>query len=1517
MKKLAVLPSVALAAFAGFAADVAINVPDGVTQDFYTALAANGKTVQDLKDNKLVKTGGGTLVGTNEMASVFKNMDINAGVFSARVEGDLGVRTFATYNITVKDGATFRLDGGSSSTAMLLNRCVGLSGTGAPGEGGAVVCSGKSVGDYIAFKLGADATIATSYADGPTYCFKDGPYGDANVGRIDLNGHDLTLRTLGDGVGYVLVKRFDLRGDGRIVVDGAYFGQDPDPIRNLSYEPEIGYTTLVLKNGATFRPRSQGMVSLFDSIDLSSDSTIAGEEGGSAAFDLAIGGWVGTGAVSGLSSLTVSDTFTVRVSDLLDGNILSLECPLVFADGALFAVEGDLFALDPGATGRVKIAESSAGIEGCPTVFGQLGRHWSLEKSADGKSLELVYDPQVPAGAIDVVADWGLVPGAGATGNAALFNAKLAALSAAKPVLYFPAGDYVFEAPIAIGEKTGVTLMGDEVRGVLRAGEGVASLIDASGSTDCTITDLAFVGTTGPAVTATGATGLSVLRNTYVRVGGAIADAEGTYPVNAVDSTNVRVLDNRILDGVFYAAAVRLANSTKAADGEPIGGQVRIYVPVGETLTLSTALTQSGRTAYPLDARLVKTGGGTLVGEAAYGSLLRGVTVQEGVYSVASDDCFGIRQKWNDSELIRILPGGTLLFDSTNPKARIFFNRNMFVGGSGAPGMGGAIVFSKRCRAYCEYSQMTLTDDAVFATYLPGEYARYLKSYHEANKPPYRCRVRFSGHSLTLRTMPGAYGFTADCGIQIGEPSNGEDLIVDGGKFGQADEDLVPAFEGKAKPVRLVLRNGAEFRPRSQGFIDSFLGIAADSTSTIVGVGESEFDLTVGEWFGAGTVVSGVSSLVVTNAFTARVSDLASGGWLKVQAPLAFGAGTCFRTEGDLFTLKAGSSGRVKVAASESGIEGCPQVMGVLNGHWTLVKPGDDALEIAYDPQVPEGSIDVVADWGLVPGAGATGNAALFNAKLAALAAADPVLYFPAGDYVFEAPLVIGAKSGVTIAGDDARSVFRAGADLASLIDASGSTGCVISNLAFAGTTGPAVTASGAADLSVLRSTYTAIGGAIADVEGAYPVNAENSTNVRVLDNRILDGVFYTAAVRLENSTKAADGEPLDAQVRLYVPTGETLPLATAMTQSGRTEYPQDFRLVKAGGGTLIADPAYGSWICGVTVAEGVLSVDSNTSFGRQRTWGNAELIKVLPGGTLLFDTERDTAKMLWNRTLEIGGSGAPGMGGAIVFSWRCRGYCEYAQMTLTDDAVFATYRPGEFARFFKTYHEPNRDPYLSSIFFKGYDLTLLTMPGAYGFTVDYGIKLKKPTGGENLIVRGGVFGQTDEAEVSPFRDDGAGLVRLVLRDGAEFRPRSQSCVGIYSGIDCDATSSVVGSGASAFALTIGDWLGAGSVVSGISSFSITNGITSYAADITADKVASFACPVAISSGVKLRIADPDGIFAGLPRDPVRYACLASDVSLSGTVGKDRTSDFKSWKAGTTSDTLCIDTYLGTLLLVR
>lgn len=1483
-----------LVASLGFAGVLVINVPAGETQDFYTAVEANGYTRETFKDHPiLTKTGTGTLISTNDLASkdsgyYFQYLRVNEGVFVARCKADLGVNPMAGGAIDVLNGATLRFEG-ASGTEMLNNWCVDLKGTGASGEGGAIRCVGPTGVSYAQYRLLGDATFATSYADGYTMCFMAGLYGGTAVSKINLNGYNATLKAVGSGKGFCLSgSGFRLDGTGQLIVDGTEFLQDNESLANKTVTD--GTTTLVLKNGATFGPKTQVMVSFFDNIDISSDSVIRGR--GTSAFDMTIGGWAGAGTIDGgISSLTIADSLTVRTADLIAGKRLELPGPITFGEGVTLKIEGSFSSLNPGQDGRVKFVASEDGITGCPTLVTQLGRHWTFEKAADGKSLDLVYDPALPEGVIDV-RTWGVLPGVdAAANNATAFADGLAALPAGRQVVYFSAGDYYFDEALDIArDDTVLTGEGRDAKLHLTEGAQASSLVNVSGR-NVSITGLVIADTTGPGVFISGAENCAVTNAFFSGV-------KGTYPVEAENSTLTCVRDNRFLDGATYAALAHHTGGSAAIESEPLPqyitknnrkiNQFRLTVDAGESETVSEAFAICGLASMK-DLHLTKVGPGTLVGETS--NNFKGASIEEGVYEAASSSCFGIGD-FGEYDYFAVEPGGTLRI--TCVSGRGVANRVIYLSGAGAPGQGGALVWADAGGAW--YPQYHLSGDAVMATEYAGDFAKALTTDNSANPPV----VNLHGYDLKLVATGSGKGFLVASVLNIYGPGS---LTVDGTTVKQSAAALVPKVSTSLAALRL--RNGATFSAYTADSFAFFSDVDCDAGSSIVGTGAA-FGLEFASWTGAGTVDAGIASLALSS-LAVRAADLNAGQPLAVAGTLAFAANSPLSVD-DGTALVAGGDGRVTFAASATAMTGLPTLVGGKKvRNWT-VEAGEDGKsgKLLYVSSKPEGAIDVAAEWGIQKGLeNAEGNAAKFNDGVAALTG-PAVLFFPMGDFYFDAPLAI-AKDGVTLVGDLCDSVLKAGEGFVadSLLEVSGAN-VTVSGLTLGNVTGPAVVANGTTAFVATNNDFIAVGGAIEGVEGTYPVEVINGTGTFVRDNLILGGTKYTAAVYLDGGTKHADGEPLTGLVRIRVDAGEELGLEDAFARTGRAEYPQDARLVKTGGGKILSSGAYGSLIKGITIEAGVYALTGDHA--GQAKFGAGDQIYILSGGTLLF--AGDVSYYLNNKIVFVEGTGAPGMGGAVV-NEGC-GICRYAQYRLTGDATFATAYAGGYAQCFNRL--PNDMVHPSNFSMNGHVLTLTATGFGKGYQLTDQFQFNDATG--TVIVDGTTLAQ-GSATVVPFASKTA---KLVLRNGAKFLPRSQDILGLFSSIAADETSSVIGGdgGSAAFDLTVGGWSGAGTVGTGISSLAVTNSFEVNAADILAGDHMTAACPVTLSAGVRMRVRDPDGLFAAMERKSVRYDCAESAVSFTGLPRKDGTSDFKSWKPVLANGTtLCIDTYLGALLFIR
>lgn len=145
----------------------------------------------------LIKRGVGTLVVDAALAAFDGTIVIEAGTFSARVDGALGTAAGATY---VCDGATLEIADGDGGTPDLSSETLILAGTGIGGKGavyrGSVADASKAFGPIA---LAAAATVASLSSQ-------------KFLSSVTLNGHDLTFAGPS-----VTTLNGDVTGPGRVI----------------------------------------------------------------------------------------------------------------------------------------------------------------------------------------------------------------------------------------------------------------------------------------------------------------------------------------------------------------------------------------------------------------------------------------------------------------------------------------------------------------------------------------------------------------------------------------------------------------------------------------------------------------------------------------------------------------------------------------------------------------------------------------------------------------------------------------------------------------------------------------------------------------------------------------------------------------------------------------------------------------------------------------------------------------------------------------------------------------------------------------------------------------------------------------------------------------------------------------------------------------------------------------------------------------------------------------------------
>lgn len=652
-------------AFSVRASDVNVNVPANVTTNLDTYLKSSGKTLN--KGDVLDKTGEGRLVLSTKRDIMFHTR-INAGVVEVIAGGALGGKEG---NIRVKQGASLLINT-SGDLGMNLHFKIGGTGHSSLGAAAGAISIAKANYQslqYCDFSLEeGDATIYSGYPNADTGIFSRFFLNFSGNKELTLKGSQQVSNGAGFRIRYSMDNHTHLQGGGTIVIDNAWLTHGGGG----TFKNDGRAYPLVLKNEARFGPGNQSLVDLFSEIQFE-PGTGLGNNGTYCALTLPpIAGFPDANGFT----VTLNKPWTIRASDLASTSKLTTTKPLTFANGASVIVDPSGLNADEART----LAETTdaAGIVGdLPSLaFLKKGSaSWKLEKSADGKKLNLVYDTtKVPEGAVNVLT-WGLKTGvANAAANSTAIAAGLASVGDGATV-FFPQGEYFFSEPITLSDKQ-VSLQGDAVGDLplvtLRVVDGANVIAATDGK--LTVTGLVLAGSTGPAVVASGVADFMVSACAFKDVGGVIGGVDGLYPVQAADSTNVFVKNNAQMDGTAYAGQVyATGGSVSPAAGDTVM-RVVLDVPAGESQTFAAALLAAGFSAYPVGAKLVKVGGGTLVGATGYafGELI----VADGVYEARKDLELGPAKG-----TVRVLNGATLYLEST--AGALFAERHVYLAGTG------------------------------------------------------------------------------------------------------------------------------------------------------------------------------------------------------------------------------------------------------------------------------------------------------------------------------------------------------------------------------------------------------------------------------------------------------------------------------------------------------------------------------------------------------------------------------------------------------------------------------------------------------------------------------------------------------------------------------------------------------------------------------------------------------------------------------------------------------------------
>lgn len=463
MKKTSILLAALAATAAIFAPSALLAATVELTVDSDTtlsaALAAAGQTLSD--GDTLVKKGLGKLTSDQVFADGFKlAVTIKEGVLEITAPGQLGW----TNQITVEDGATLLVTvSATGDPVMLKSRTIKLYGTGAAGYKGAIVLAGRKsyqVFDSITFNLQTDVAIAATVT---------GQWGVLTSARLNMNNHVLTL--IGDVASGVPEFRFRFQAT---INNAAGFELKNVNLTSTKKSAQSDKAHACTPTVPYLKMDATSTITSEDAMLLGCFSTYIAEYGAS----ISIPGYTyGVAAIAGSPNakkngsgttpvLQVNKAYTAHADDLLAGHCLnSSVAGLKFGSSsspdAVFDVD-DWSKLVGGST--VYTAASAAtgkGIEYTGTLSitntNVYAAHWSLDKTSDTDKLLLKWSANKPEGVVSVT-DWGIEPGeANMSGNAARFNAGVANLADGS-TLWFPVGDWYFDAPVTMPDEDEVTI---------------------------------------------------------------------------------------------------------------------------------------------------------------------------------------------------------------------------------------------------------------------------------------------------------------------------------------------------------------------------------------------------------------------------------------------------------------------------------------------------------------------------------------------------------------------------------------------------------------------------------------------------------------------------------------------------------------------------------------------------------------------------------------------------------------------------------------------------------------------------------------------------------------------------------------------------------------------------------------------------------------------------------------------------------------------------------------------------
>ena len=864
----------------------------------------------------LRKTGKGQLTATMTYTNTQVNLLIEEGVYyvDKRVHAKGGT-------LIIKNGATFKHNGtaGTSGSALIGSWTISFEGHGT-GEGdclGAVAVGGSAMDSLLdtgaQWHMTGDATI---YSYGTMNAIFSGT-GASSGPTLNMNGHTLTIR--GKTSSSVFRPRWKLgvRTPGPIVVRNGQFARQTAQNPQNDVSPNI--PLISFKDGALMASHATSSLwGKVDAFEFEAGTQLAKGNNGDNGVALTMKKVTGPVAISSAATVTISQEFGVRGTDMVNGDKLTSANALTFADGCKLSVTNwGAVSLSPGTTHTV--ATSSAGITGTPVPDGAAAPVFTVSNTGNAITLT------VKDGIIDVVRDWGVQTGAeNAAANTAAVAAHVAEV-ANDVTIFFPAGDYWFTDTFDLSSVTasGVTVWNPEQAAVLHSG------IALGAASNMTVRGIVFKECAGPAVVATGTAGLVIDDSVVDHVAGAYAG--GHYPFAVVNVTGFNLTGTTWkADEAMWDAQAYFDGGTVEALSEAYTNAVVVNVTANGWMFWNDATNRLGLTAAAYNGKtLRKIGTGTFdpqnVGVSNVN--IAAVEILQGQYVARANAHLG-----KPKGPVHVCNGACLTLAGSTKNA---LSRTITISGWGYSRENPAVRFA---------SSVTWDKTDSVTWVLEGDATMYAASEGE-NGTFLWGTVHTHGHTLTLDGISKAnYRFGRSIGWYEGGTVVVSNVILSASSSGNSDHTSSYKLKDNIVP-KFIFRNGARLVPDD----DDIFTVVKDcefEKGTKIAPKYADVPVTFTNLTGAPTGTVNAATITITGKYTARAAEVSAGTHAIFAGALAFGANATAELDDPEIPLST-----YTLFTAEGGIEGKPVTTGATAAAgWSVFKRGANTLCIGPMP---------------------------------------------------------------------------------------------------------------------------------------------------------------------------------------------------------------------------------------------------------------------------------------------------------------------------------------------------------------------------------------------------------------------------------------------------------------------------------------------------------------------------------------------------------------------------------------